>query len=574
MPRVLRRRADPAGSTTEERPTGSPGLVRIGTLTRRSTDEEHQPYSIDMQDQRLGAYIQSQEGWELFRQYSDNMSGSRLDRPGLQRALADARLHRYDVLLVYRVDRLARSVRGLAQVLEELDRAGVVFRSATEPFDTGTPAGRMMVQMLGVFAEFERATIIERVVGGMERKAAKGGWNGGGVPLGYRVNSETGCLEVEPAQAPLVPIIFDLYLNKRLGARNVANWLNEHGYRTRSGKPWSFKLLFTILRNRVYVGQVPWRDGWHPAPHPPLVDIETFEAVQALLDERGEDRAKRRMSPSDYLLGGLIVCDGCGHHYIGTGARGRTQRYRYYTCYSRQWYGTATCAGERVSADQLDQAVLAALLRTFEDESLLEEAVAEYLARAEAARPQRQDQLSGVGADIRKSEDALERYFNAFESGKMSESACGSRIEALGERVRALRARHAELTAAVEEEQLTGPSPEELEALRARIRDAIEDGPIARRKAVLQELVAEVRVESRRVIRPTFRLPLRAVLTLSQMVGLGGLEPPAFPGPPFSIGLLRHRHRLGATAAIVSGASARARALHREAVSKLEVISA
>ena len=82
----------------------------------------------------------------------------------------------------------------------------------------------------------------------MERKAAKGGWNGGGVPLGYRVNSETGCLEVEPAQAPLVPVIFDLYLNKRLGARNVANWLNEHGYRTRTGKPWSFKLLFTPAR--------------------------------------------------------------------------------------------------------------------------------------------------------------------------------------------------------------------------------------------------------------------------------------------------------------------------------------
>jgi site-specific DNA recombinase len=135
---------------------GSPRTVRVATLTRRSTDEEHQPYSIAAQDQRLDAYIRSQEGWQLALKYTDDMSGTILDRPGLQRALADARLHRYDILLVYRVDRLARSVRLLAHVLEELDKVGVTFRSATEPFDTGTPAGRLMVQMLAVFAEFER----------------------------------------------------------------------------------------------------------------------------------------------------------------------------------------------------------------------------------------------------------------------------------------------------------------------------------------------------------------------------------------------------------------------------------
>ncbi len=108
----------------------------------------------------------------------------------------------------------------------------------------------------------------------------------------------------------------------------------------------------------------------------------------------------------------------------------------------------------------------------------------------------RQATRPAIQADVRKSEDALDRYFNAFESGRMSESACGPRIEALGERLRALRARHAELTAAMEEEQLAGPSPEDLEALRARIRDAIEDGPVARRKAVLQELVVGERPQA------------------------------------------------------------------------------
>src|SRR5690348_3373440 len=110
--------------------------MRVATYTRISTDEEHQPFSLEAQAQRLGSYIQSQDSWQLVHRFTDQMSGSTLERPGLEAALALARAKRYDMLLVYRVDRLSRSVRGLAQVLEELDHAGVSFRSATEPFDT------------------------------------------------------------------------------------------------------------------------------------------------------------------------------------------------------------------------------------------------------------------------------------------------------------------------------------------------------------------------------------------------------------------------------------------------------
>ncbi len=157
----------------------------MATYTRISTDEDHQPYSLEAQAERLGNYVASQDGWELVRRFTDQASGATTERPGLQRALAEAKAERFDLLLVYRVDRFARSVRGLAQLLEELDAGGVAFRSATEPFDTTTPAGRMMVQMLGVFAEFERATIVDRVIAGMERKAARGGWCGGSRPFGY-----------------------------------------------------------------------------------------------------------------------------------------------------------------------------------------------------------------------------------------------------------------------------------------------------------------------------------------------------------------------------------------------------
>src|SRR5207244_2843000 len=182
--------------------------MRVATYTRISTDEEHQPYSLEAQASRLQSYIASQEGWLLVRTFSDQKSGATIDRPALQQALSKARAGRFDLLLVYRVDRFSRSVRGLAQLLEELDRAGVAFRSATEPFDTTTAAGRMMVQMLGVFAEFERATIVDRVVSGMERKAARGEWTAGKLPFGYRLDAERRYLEPYPAEAGIVAEVF------------------------------------------------------------------------------------------------------------------------------------------------------------------------------------------------------------------------------------------------------------------------------------------------------------------------------------------------------------------------------
>jgi site-specific DNA recombinase len=340
--------------------------VRVATYTRISTDEDHQPYSLEAQAEHLGAYVKSQPDWELTRRFSDQASGASTERPGLTRALAEARAGRFDLLLVYRVDRFSRSVRGLAQLLEDLDAAGVAFRSATEPFDTTTAAGRMMVQMLAVFAEFERAIIVDRVIAGMERKAARGGWCGGSRPFGYDVDPQTGYLTPAPGEAPLVPVLFDRYAHGRDGARALAVWLNEAGHRTKAGRPWSHTAVLTVLRNPVYVGKVFFRDALHEGPHPHLVDDKLFDRVQALLTERGEDYSKRASATSPFLLAGLVVCARCGKHFVGTSAVGNRYRYRYYTCFTRQRYGTKYCDAERLPAEELDAAVLDALLHVYE----------------------------------------------------------------------------------------------------------------------------------------------------------------------------------------------------------------
>jgi site-specific DNA recombinase len=329
--------------------------MRVAIYTRISTDEDHQPFSLESQELRLRSYIASQEGWELVRIFTDQASGAMMEREDLQRALREARAGRFDLLLVYRVDRFSRRLRGLVELLDNLDKAGVCFRSATEPFDTSTPAGRMMVQMLGVFAEFERATIIDRVVAGMERRAARGAWNHGVSPYGYSVDKPTGFLTVRDDEAVLVPLIFSRYVHDRLGAREIANLLNHDGHRTRAGKPWSHAAVLTILKNPVYVGQIFYRGVYHEGPHPRLVTQELFDEAQRILTERGEDYSKRASNKSDYLLAGLIICDRCGKRFIGGTATGNRYTYRYYTCFSRHRYGVDTCDSERLPAEEIER---------------------------------------------------------------------------------------------------------------------------------------------------------------------------------------------------------------------------
>ncbi|TMC11660.1 MAG: recombinase family protein [Chloroflexi bacterium] len=493
--------------------------MRIRTYTRISTDEDHQPYSLEAQDQRLGAYIQSQEDWVLTGRYTDRMSGSTLDRPDLQRALADARLRRYDLLLVYRVDRVARSVRGLSQILEELDRAQVVFRSATEPFDTATPAGRMMVQLLGIFAEFERATLIDRVINGMERKAARGGFLGGPVPFGYRVQPKTGLLIVDETERPVVELIFAQYVEKRLGTRSVAKWLNERGHRTRAGRHWSHVTVFNVLRHPVYAGRIAFRGNTYDAMHKPLVNLPTFEAAQRLLDERGEDFSKRRTNNTDYMLSGLVSCARCGNHYVGAAAHGRSARYRYYVCFSRQRYGEHGCQADRLPADELDEAILQTMLATYADESRMARAVADACQRAEEDLPQHRHELATVEAVIAKTERAVERYFAAFEGETLSAKRLAGRVAELDERLNELNTRRQELLDAIDHERWTGPTETDLGDLKETIEEAIRAGTPAQRKALLRMLVASITVESREAIHPVFRLPAEPpVRLMSTMV--------------------------------------------------------
>jgi len=504
-------------------------LTRVCIYTRISTDEENQPTSLHSQRERLQAFCQAQEGWRIVAHKQDQATGTKLDRPGLQAALDLARSGAVDMLLVYRVDRLSRKVRQLAQLAEELDTLNVVLRSATEPFDTGSAAGRMMLQMLAVFAEFEHATIVDRISAGIERRAKEGRWFGGRPPFGYTFSSEERVLVPDPVKAPVVRRVFDLYARKRLGTSTIAQLLHDEGAPAPSAG-WGHPGVHWIINNPTYVGKIRWRDKVFDGIHEPLVDEFTFAKAQAILAERGE-HAKRRGNASDFLLSGLLRCGKCGKAYIGMSANGNGGRYHYYACTGRQKYGPKACTGERLPRDKVDEAVIHQLVSIYRDKDIVADAITDANAETEKRRPEFEQRLASIGAEITRAEQALERYYEAFEQGKLSPERCEDRLTRLQARLDDLHAQQAELALAAPDEATHAATPALVAEVADLLESVLDDGDPQKAKALLRLLIDELRVNGRAEILPTYRLVTPEVCAMSEKVEAAGIEPASADAP-------------------------------------------
>ena len=481
--------------------------VRVGIYVRRSTDEEHQPYSIDAQDTRLASYIDSQPGWRLAKRFPDDASGASTNRSGLAKAMAAARAGAIDVLLVYRVDRFSRNLRDMVTLLDELDQVGVVFRSATEPFDTSTPMGRMLVQMLGMFAQFERDTIIDRVIAGMERKAAKGKWKGGRRPFGYLVDKASHTLLPHQAEAAIVRLIFDLYTRDRLGSKTIARLINDRGHRTTTGGHWSAYQVLRVLASRVYVGELSFRDITTTGCHQPLLDPTTFEQAQHILATRAEDHSHRAANSSDYQLTGLIRCPKCAKAMIGARAHGKTKVYRYYTCFTRLRYDTNKCDAPRINADAIEPAVLNALASFYRDHHhLIADAIIRAQAQHHAGQDNQRAELAIVDTELTKTNQAIDRYLNAFENGTLDEDDLATRLAGLKIKSKQLRTRRDQLTDQLNDLPQPLP-PTTLRHVADHITEIITNGTDNQRKTLIETLISEIKITAADRIIPIFRIP-------------------------------------------------------------------
>jgi DNA invertase Pin-like site-specific DNA recombinase len=319
--------------------------VRCAIYTRKSSEEglEQSFNSLHAQRESCEAYVKSQagEGWTLGRdRYDDGgHSGGQMDRPGLRRLLADVAAHRLDVVVVYKVDRLTRSLRDFARIIEAFESAGVAFVSVTQAFNTTTSMGRLTLNVLLSFAQFEREVTCERIRDKIAASKAKGMWMGGLPPLGYDAPSDrlTRALVVNEAEARSVRLIFRRYLE--LGnSLALQRWLELEGVRSKSrssvgrrfsgGHAFSRGALLHLLKNRTYLGQIPHKGESYPGRHPAIIDEPTFDAAQALLARNSDKKRERIPRSANALLRGILF-DGAGQPMAPVIFRGR-RLYEYY----------------------------------------------------------------------------------------------------------------------------------------------------------------------------------------------------------------------------------------------------
>jgi len=332
--------------------------LRCAIYTRKSSEEglEQDFNSLDAQREACAAYIASQkhEGWsEVVTRYDDGAySGGTMDRPALQALLADIKARRIDVVVVYKVDRLTRALADFAKIVEVFDIHEVSFVSVTQAFNTTTSMGRLTLNVLLSFAQFEREVTGERIRDKIAASKKKGMWMGGYVPFGYRPSDRT--LVIEEAEAGIVRLIFALYLE--LGTvRDVEAELERRsiaipGRTTKSGRVYGAKSfsrgqLYKLLSNPIYCGEIRHKGVRHPGQHTAIIAPDVFAQVAEQLAANAHARKISRNAKAPSLLAGLIV-DAAGNALIATHANKQGKRYRYYI-------SKALHQGRRLSRDRM-----------------------------------------------------------------------------------------------------------------------------------------------------------------------------------------------------------------------------
>lgn len=352
--------------------------IRCAIYTRKSSEEglEQSFNSLHAQREACQAYIQSQreEGWRALDAHYDDggFSGGNMDRPSLKRLLADIEARKVDTVVVYKVDRLTRSLADFAKIIEKFDAHGVSFVSVTQQFNTTSSMGRLTLNVLLSFAQFEREVTGERIRDKIAASKRKGMWMGGTIPVGYDINDRK--LVINEKSAELVREIFRLYL--KFGCvRSLKKHLDQNGIRTTirvsktgrtsGGCSFSRGALHKILRSRTYLGEVPHKDKSYPGQHEPIINSELWEQVQSRLSEgiRGMRHGINAAAPS--LLRGLVF-DSDGNRLTPSHANKNGKRYRYYVSQLViQNPAASTASPGRIPARDLEQVVITELKGLF-----------------------------------------------------------------------------------------------------------------------------------------------------------------------------------------------------------------
>ncbi|MFW0760927.1 cassette chromosome recombinase CcrB [Staphylococcus cohnii] len=365
----------------------------VGGYIRVSTERQVEGYSIEGQITQIEQYCQF-NGYELVDIYADRgISGKSMNRPELQRMLNDAKNGKLDCVMVYKTNRLARNTSDLLTIVEELHRQNVEFFSLSERMEVKNSTGKLMLQILASFSEFERNTILENIYTGQHQRALEGYYQGN-LPLGYNnIPDNKKELMINQHEANIVKYIFESYA-KGHGYRKIANALNHKGYVTKKGNPFSISAVTYILSNPFYIGKIQfakykdWNDkrrkGLNDNPviaegkHTPIISQDLWDKVQAR--KKQVSKKPQVHGKGTNLLTGIIFCEKCGAAYAASNTTntlkdGTKKRIRYYSCSNFRNKGSKVCSANSVRADVIEKYVMDQILEIVKSDKVIKQVV-------------------------------------------------------------------------------------------------------------------------------------------------------------------------------------------------------
>ncbi len=363
-------------------------IKQCAIYTRVSTDmqAEKEFSSCESQEQKIISFIESQNNWQIFKVYTDaGYTGANTNRPALQELLEDIKQNKIDIILAYKIDRLTRSPKDFYQLIEVLEKRNVSFISVTERFDTSTPAGRLLRNIMLTFAQFERELTSERTKDKLLERAKKGLCSGGYTPFGYERKKKK--FIINKKESEIIRLIFETYVEIGFIGK-LYDFLKEKNIKNRQGKLFLTPVIAFILRNPVYTGKIKYADKIYQGIHQPIISGELFELAQKI----HKKRIRKFRIYRDFLFGGLINCKACDYKmtpcFTNKWSKGKLKRYYYYRCTSTYHKNWQDCPVKQISADRLEKYILENLERISLDKNYVENLVFKLNHNLKSSNPE------------------------------------------------------------------------------------------------------------------------------------------------------------------------------------------
>ena len=400
---------------------------------RYSSDNQREE-SIEGQIRECTAYAEK-NGITVVKHYIDRALSAKTDnRPDFQQMIKDSEKRLFDIVLVWKLDRFARNRYDSAHYEYQLERNHVKLVSATEPI-SDSPAGIMVKSMLTGMAEYYSAELSEKVVRGMTENVLKGKYNGGTIPIGFKVDEEK-FFQIDPLKAPFVVEAFRRY-NDGATMKELMNWLNDSGVTTNRNQKFTYNSVQTLLTNKRYIGENHFKDIVMPDSIPAIVDKDLFEEVQLKIKKNSRAPARHK-AEDDYLLTTKLFCGMCGAMMFGECGTGRNKVvHHYYKCATAKRF--KTCKKKTVRKEWLEDLVIAETMKLIQDDAVIDAIVAEVME----LQDQENTTLPLLEKQMREVENGIENMLNAIQAGVLTNST-KSRLEKLEAQQKELEVRIAE----------------------------------------------------------------------------------------------------------------------------------